>query len=131
MSHQFALTKFREELRYRGEDWFKNRAFQKFRFGHYFVVTELGNRYYILYKEEFYHSGDYEFNKSEGYWESINKEALERALKLNTHRLLFVRPDGKIYEISPRIVKEMGNERTQEGGEITISFPINELMRWN
>ncbi len=131
MTSTFALTRVREELNKKGDAFVINRPFSKYRFGHYFIVTKRYNRYYIIYKDTDYKTYGSEFENNEGHGESINEDALERALKLKIGYILFVMKDGKIYCITPSKVKEIANKRIQKGGEVTFSFSRKETERWD
>ncbi len=110
--------------------------------------------YYVLFKREFLWSFNKQFpvfvkeqSEYRGVGESINKNSLYGALTRSIDYLLFVYPDGKVYRISPKGVRnfcqknnlirtqdKVNNFKVKDGTgksipirETTYSFPVQLL----
>jgi len=139
-----AFRDFFKELRARGEYPKPTYSFNKGR--HRLIETE-NEKYYVVFKREFYHSFAHEFKglydtypHLEGEGESINEDALKIALRKQVDQIVFIHPNG-FYGVYPRLIKAFceknGLVRTQNkpnhykglGGftetikETTYSFP--------
>lgn len=109
------------------------------KFTHCFIGAEKdGERkvFYVLYKRKLFMSFSRQFNLDGTFGESLNLDAFMRME--NTNRLesiLFVYPEGMIYEISPtewrKFVEENNTIRMQYGGEVTTSVKVDLLNRWD
>src|SRR3990167_10063593 len=86
---------------------------------HMLLETLFGNKYYCLFKREYFNMFNNYYPEFvlhhpnlRGVAESINEEWLDLAIKLDTI-LLFVHPDGRVYQIYPMTVKKLGLVRIQ------------------
>lgn len=107
--------------------------------------------YWALFKKAYYCTFNREFRdyaeiNTSGMGDSINMPELEEALRINA-MLLYIYPDGKIYEIHPKVIKHIKLCREQEcqraekmadyGNSIqiyheqTYSFPLCLMQRFN
>jgi hypothetical protein len=94
--------------------------------------------YYILYKSSFFFSYSRQFEDAdgEGFGESVNLEFMNAIMRSETlTSILVAYRDGYIFHIEPETLKEYlsGRERVriQHKGEVTCSFPISLLSRWD
>jgi hypothetical protein len=121
---------------------------------HKIVELETKERWYCVYKREFYHTFSKEFEDellkhpyyvdSEG--ESLNQEALKEAQRNDCDKLVFIHPDAVYFQylnaflsfaISNNLIREQEreNEYLFEGGkrkavhEITYSVPVPFLEK--
>jgi hypothetical protein len=96
--------------------------------------TEKGLSYIQVFKHNFFMSFGAIFGKK-GIGESINEEMIDFAEKNGVNCFLFVYPNGNVYAISVKELKDYaianGTIRTTSSGERTFSVPITLLRRWN
>lgn len=83
------------------------------------LQTLQGNTYYCLFKREYFQMFNNYYPEFvihhpnlRGVAESINEECLDFAIKLDAI-LLFIHPDGRVYQIYPMTVKKLGLVRVQ------------------
>lgn len=99
---------------------------------HLFIKTDK-NKYWVLFKREFFHSFGKIFNLL-GEGETINRDIFELAQNNNVDRFLFVYEDASVFSITPERVidylQEHQTKRTTESGEVTYSFSVGILERW-
>jgi len=125
-----ALREVSKQLRTKGDSL--KQVLMNNKYGHRLIETNLRNRYYIVFKKEYYKTFGDEFGTKEGYGESINVEYLDNAIARNAHLILFVHTDAKIYAINPIKLKAIGHKRIQKNGvEMTYSVPLKALERWD
>lgn len=102
-------------------------------------------KYYMLYKRDFFRTFLAQFphykeqnDNLVGLGESINKTALDYAIRRGTDWLLFIYESGKVYKINPKFLMKfclrnnlIRTQTTSSRGELTYSFPISLLERYN
>ena len=123
--------------------------FDRFRGGHAILTSYRSDRpnIYCIYKREFYRTFGKEYHEFKGQLgDSINKEALDRAINMNCELILFIYP-STTYIIYPMLIKNFcekkglirGQDRMNQymntdctrtyrlESEVTYSFPISLL----
>lgn len=86
---------------------------------HMLLETLMGNKYYCLFKREYFQTFNNYYPEFvihhpnlRGVAESINEEWLDLAIKFDAV-LLFIHPDGRVYQIYPMTIKKLGLVRVQ------------------
>ena len=115
---------------------------------HYLIHTEKGDKYYYVFKQAPFYSGDNAYSKFKGYWESINLESLDYCISQDIDFIIIGYPSGKLYCLNPLEWKEIAVENNsireiKEGrmimdygkltlkDEIVVSVPLYSLRRFN
>jgi hypothetical protein len=103
----------------------------------HFEIFSKNEIYYCLYKRAFFYKfGKIFRNKNlTGVGESVNTDVLAYIIQWAIDWILFIYPDGKVYQIKPKEFQEFTQEyrtiRLTEDGEYTASIPIRLLKRFN
>jgi hypothetical protein len=149
LTGETAEAKIRSLLDNLNKDSYAYQLFNRYRGGHTILTSNKTNKpnIYCIYKREFYKTFGYTYEEFKGeLGDSINLEALERAINLNCEIILLIYPDST-YIAFPLLIKNFcekkglirgqkrlnaymnkDNTRTfRQESEITYSFPVSLL----
>lgn len=102
--------------------------------GRHCIIETDNEKYYVLFKREFFKSFGVIFDNEKGIGESINEIALSNAINMGVKDILIVYPTGYIYRVNPlewQNYAVLNNTIRQPHGEKTFSIPIKMLERFD
>ena len=102
--------------------------------GRHCIIDVNDDKYYVMFKREFFKSFGEIFENEKGIGESINASALSNAISLGAKYILIVYPTGYIYKVDPLEWQDYAvknNTIRQPFGEKTFSIPVKMLERFD
>jgi len=102
--------------------------------GRHCMIEANKQKFYVMFKREFFKSFGEIFENEKGIGESINVSALSNAISLGANYILIVYPSGYVYKVVPQDWQEYAvshNTIRQPYGKKTFSIPVSMLERFD
>ncbi len=102
--------------------------------GRHCMIDVDNDKYYVMFKREFFKSFGQIFENQKGIGESINANALSNAITLGAKYILIIYPNGYIYKVDPLEWQDFAvknNTIRQPHSEKTFSIPVSMLERFD